>query len=169
MIATRIRIRIRMRMRMALFARDVAGLAALGLMLFCTSPAVYAKPKCTISATAVNFGAYNVFAAAPDDNGVGTVQVNCNGAGKTVSVTMDTGLGGSYTPRVMRYGANTLSYNLYSDAARRAIWGDGSGGSSAVGVGGKVNTTLDVFGRIPAGQNVSVGAYSDSITVTVTF
>jgi spore coat protein U-like protein len=51
------------------------------------------------------------------------------------------------------------------------VWGDGSAGTSTVPLR-KVNrnrpATTTIYGRIPPGQNVSVGAYSDSVTVTIT-
>jgi len=65
---------------------------------------------------------------------------------------------------------SVLAYNLYLDSTRLTIWGDGTGGTgtfSGMGTGSDVGTT--VYGRIPAGQNVAVGTYSDLITVTVTF
>jgi spore coat protein U-like protein len=35
-------------------------------------------------------------------------------------------------------------------------------------VAGNITFTGTVYGRIPAGQNFSAGAYTDTITVTVT-
>jgi spore coat protein U-like protein len=67
-------------------------------------------------------------------------------------------------------GAERLLYNLYLDAARTIVWGDGTGGSqtgpmvTTRGAGG--TTTAYVFGRIPAGQDVAAGVYGDTIRVT---
>jgi spore coat protein U-like protein len=51
------------------------------------------------------------------------------------------------------------------------VWGDGSAGTSTVLLR-KVNrnrpVTTTIYGRIPPGQNVSVGTYSDAVTVTIT-
>jgi spore coat protein U-like protein len=68
-------------------------------------------------------------------------------------------------------GTDILTYELYSDAAGGTVWGSGSGGSTvAYNAANSAPTTLTVFGRIPAGQNnAGVGAYADTVTVTVTF
>lgn len=61
-----------------------------------------------------------------------------------------------------------LAYELYSDAARTRRWG----ASLAEAVSGQIAdagaVTLPVYGRVGAGQ-ASAGAYSDIVTVTVSF
>ena len=56
------------------------------------------------------------------------------------------------------------------DAARTAVWGDGTGGSQAgpgvIARGALGTTTAWVFGRIPAGQDAVAGTYGDTIRVT---
>ena len=128
-------------------------------------------PSCAItSVTAVGFGAYDVFSGTPNNNGVGSLKIGCQGGGsRTFIVRLSTGQSHSYSPRVMRSGANALTYNLYTSAARNIVWGDGTGGSSTMAVNRNSTTTLSLFGQIPAGQDVAVGIYSDSITATVDF
>jgi len=67
--------------------------------------------------------------------------------------------------------ADRMNYNLFAAPSMVTAWGDGSAGTSTVLLG-KVNknrpVTTTIYGRIPPGQNVSVGAYSDSVTVTIT-
>lgn len=63
-------------------------------------------------------------------------------------------------------GSWQLPYNLYQDAGHQMLWG-GFPGMTYVGTGEP--ETLTVFGLIPAGQNVSVGAYTDVLTITVTY
>jgi spore coat protein U-like protein len=66
-------------------------------------------------------------------------------------------------------GPDSLGYNLYTDAARTQVWGDFfNGGTIQVAPAG-TPARLDVYGRIPAGQNVATGSYTDSITVTFFF
>jgi spore coat protein U-like protein len=132
-----------------------------------------AGAACTISATAVNFGTYDVFAAAPDDS-VGTVTYRCGNADHNVAITLSTGGSGSYAARQLRpaSGADRLNYNLYRDAARSSVWGDGSGGTTYYFIGNppnNVNVNLSIYGRIAASQDVAIGTYTDTIVVTVNF
>ena len=68
-------------------------------------------------------------------------------------------------------GNDALSYNLYIDAARSTIWGDGTGGSSTqtINMTGSHPSTLSIYGRVPPLQDVSMGSYSDSVMVTINF
>ena len=74
----------------------------------------------------------------------------------------------------MRRTGSVLNYNLYSDNARSAVWGnvvgtnDRSGSITVVGTSGTGNFTF--FGRIPAGQtSVKAGAHTDTVTMTFTY
>jgi spore coat protein U-like protein len=133
-----------------------------------------AHAACLVSATGMNFGAYDVFAAAPRDT-TGTVTVACDPNPPT-DVTVSIGpspASGGFNPRQMRRASGTdrMNYNLFTSASMTTVWGDGSAGTSTVLLR-KVNrnrpVTATIYGRIPPGQNVSVGAYSDSVTVTIT-
>ena len=148
-------------------------LAALGLALALAStrPA-RAAAKCTITtASNVAFGTYNVFSAAPLDT-TGVVQISCNGAARPITVDLSHGNAPTYSPRYMLKGSEQLNYNLYLDAARTLIWGDGTGGTSVYGPvdpPNGVNVNLTVYGRIPAGQDLTAGAYADTIVATINF
>ena len=130
------------------------------------------EAACTITTTAVNFGSYNVFSASADD-ATGQVRFRCTGS-PTPSVTIQLDKGGapSFTPRQLRMGSELLNYNLYLDSTRTTIWGDGTGGSQAYVQanppnGSNINVT--VYGRIPPGQDVSAGTYSNTVTATIFF
>lgn len=132
-----------------------------------------AEAACTISATAVNFGTYNVFAASPL-NAVGTITYRCGAPDRNVSITLSTGGSGSYAARQLRpaSGTDRLDYNLYRNAARTQIWGDGTGGTSYFFIANPPNNqniNLTVYGRIPASQDVTVGNYTDTVIVTINF
>jgi spore coat protein U-like protein len=99
-------------------------------------------------------------------NGAGTVSVACSPA-TSYSVGLSTG-NGSYSQRRLSSGSATLDYNLYTDASRSIVWGDGTSGSSTVGGNGE-SVDHTVYGRIPAQQNVTAGNYGDTVIVTVTF
>lgn len=126
-------------------------------------------PTCTFAVgSALAFGPYDPFATAPRDATAALVY-RCP-PGRLVRITLDAGLTGTFAAREMRQGAEVLLYNLFLDAARTVVWGDGSGGSAAgpgVEVRGALGTTTGyVFGRIPAAQDAAAGAYGDTIRVS---
>jgi len=88
-------------------------------------------------------------------------------------ITLSIGNGTSYATRRMVSGGEQLFYNLYRDAARQVIWGDGTGGTQAYLIknpqGNNQDISVPIFGRIPPSQNVGVGSYSDTITVSLNF
>lgn len=134
--------------------------------------ATTAEAACTISTTAVNFGTYNVFSASPD-NATGQVTYRCTAPRPPlVTIQLDKGGAPTFNPREMRMGSEILNYNLYRDAARTTIWGDGTGGSQTYTRSNppvNQNINVNVFGRIPAGQDVSAGSYSATVTATIFF
>ncbi len=124
---------------------------------------------CTVSATSVLFGAYNVFTTAPTDT-LGTITYNCNGGAKNVLITITAGQAGTVAPRTLGSALDRLSYNLYRDSARASVWGNTA--SQALVVGdppNNTNVTVTMFGRIPAGQDVRAGTYSDNVSVVVNY
>ena len=145
-----------------------AGGLALAGVLAMALPASAAL--CFIGTTGVSFGSYSVFTTTPLDS-TGSVSIFCIGDA-SVTVALDRGGAPSFNPRRMLQGTEALNYNLYLDAARTKIWGDGTGGSQVY-----VNTDVPnlrtvpvtIFGRIPAQQDVSAGSYSNSITATINF
>lgn len=146
-----------------------AALGVCGVLLAVLSQPALAANCSFTSVTTISFGSYNVFAMSPNDGGVGTLQVDCRGGEANMLVTLSTGQSGSYAARLMNNGADLLTYNLYTNAARTIIWGDGTGGSSTMRAAVNSTTTWSVFGRIPQGQDVSVGTYTDFIIATVNF
>ncbi len=132
-----------------------------------------AAQACTISATSVAFGTYDTISAV-DDVGTGTITVVCHPSVNSPVVHIEGGSSGSIQSRQMRNGATSLDYNLYTDASRLILWGNGavgaavtlSGGNSA---GGQRRFDRTIYGRIPARQNVGTGVYSDTLVITVIF
>lgn len=146
----------------------VASIVALALLAM-VRPAEAAQ--CTISTTPIVFGTYNVFMTAPTDS-TGTVIYNCNGGGKNILITMSRGASPTFVPRRMASGPEDLGYNLFRDAARTTVWGDATAGTSAYFDADPPNRTdivVTVFGRIPAGQDVRAGAYSDTVSIEINF
>lgn len=125
---------------------------------------------CSISTVAVTFGAYQPRVTAPTDAD-GVVAVTCD-SNVVYSIRLDAGGNskGLYTQRAMVEPAKggLLYYNLYLDPAHTQIWGDGAAGTMAAsGSGVGTPQLLYVYGRIPPRQNVSIGTYSDTVTVSV--
>jgi spore coat protein U-like protein len=161
-----------------LIARSMKWLWGASALLM--SAAVTAAVSCSVTATGPAFGIYNPLSATPTLSN-GSVTASCtlvSGGSTTVSLTSSysIGSGPSYAARTMVSGANTLAYNLFYDAAFTQIRGNGTGGSQT----GSANFTLTrgsptqsttsvIYGRIPAGQDVAPGLYTDTIVVTITY
>jgi spore coat protein U-like protein len=135
-----------------------------------------ALSQCRMNATPIGFGNYDVFSGAPLD-AVGTITVNCSGNVVWATVTLSvSSTSGTFNPRRMRRSAGTdlLDYNVYTDVARTAIFGDGTGGTRDVrlrrppGPPAPWSGSVNLHGRIPSRQDVSVGTYSDTLTATIT-
>ena len=135
-----------------------------------------ALSQCRMNATPIHFGNYDAFSSAPLD-GVGAITVNCSGNVGRATVTLSvSSTSGSFNPRRMKRsgGSDLLGYNVYTDTTRTAIFGDGTGGTSSVrlrrppGPHAPWSGSTSMYGRIPPGQDVSVGSYSDTLTATVT-
>ena len=128
--------------------------------------------NCSISTVGVVFGTYNVYAPAVLAS-TGSVTINCVGVGAgvdPVSVALSRGNAGSFQPRTMLRSGEPLNYNLYLDATGTQIWGDGTGGTQkSASVSNNRPVTITIYGRIPPGQDVSVGSYTDTITATINF
>ena len=62
-----------------------------------------------------------------------------------------------------------LSYAMYQDSARSVNWGMTIGTDTVTGTGNGSAQAITVYGQLPAGQYVAPGAYSDTITATVTY
>ncbi len=136
------------------------------------APGIAHAATCTVTANSFSFGNYDVMSATPmTTTGSNLITVTCSGGSGTMTVNLSTGGSGSYIQRAMKNGTNTLTYNLYTTANLTTIWGNGTGGTGNIvqTYKNKSTTQFNVYGQIPAQQNVVSGSYSDSITVTVSF
>lgn len=125
-----------------------------------------AHALCTVTALPVIFGAYNPISSQNVD-ATGSVTLACVPA-SAYTVSLSAG-SGTYSARRMGSGAHAINYNLYIDASRTVVWGDGTGSTATV-TGNAASATHSVYGRIPGSQSAAgVGAYGDTITVTVSF
>lgn len=130
--------------------------------------------SCSFSSViGVAFGTYDVFDPIARDS-TGSITISCTGLLPPDLVTIELGFGLAPVGanRYMLNGTTALGYNLYVDAARTMIWGNGSNGTVTQGplsIANDTPTAFTVYGRMPALQNVSTGNYADTITVTVQF
>jgi spore coat protein U-like protein len=125
---------------------------------------------CSVSATSVAFGSYDPFGASPLDS-QGTITYGCSGFTRLPRLVLQIGNGisSSFSRYMISFG-DTLNYNLYLDAARQTVWGDGSGGTIVLTHNSPrngTNYTVTVYGRIPARQDAKPGLYGDSLVVTL--
>lgn len=125
----------------------------------------HAATTCNLTITDVAFGSYDVFTKTKTKS-TGKVKVKCT-ASASYTISLSAG-SGTFASRVMTSGRYQLDYNLYTDSAHTIVWGDGTAGTSTVSATG-TGATYTVYGLVPALQNVAVGDYSDTITVTVTY
>lgn len=148
-------------------------LATAALSLALAAGPVQAAFECSVvSVNAVAFPGYDVFRVPPTD-AQGSVTYSCKGVGQnTLTIDLSSGGAGQFNPRQMRSAGEILSYNLFLDAGRGTIWGDGGAGTGRYGPFHPPNNSpvfVPIFGRIPPGQNVAPGAYSDSVLLTLNF
>jgi spore coat protein U-like protein len=156
--------------RLGYHAGVPTSLRALACAILLTAPLVaLGAPGCSsLSATGISFGTYDTSSATPLD-AAGTVTWRCPGVG-AIQATLSKGASTTFINRTMVRGAEHLAYNVYLDAARTTVFGDGSGGTSGTMVsGGGQPQTLSVYGRVFAQQDVSAGTYTDALTVTFNF
>jgi spore coat protein U-like protein len=139
--------------------------------------------NCTISTTAVAFGPYDpvVANAATALNAAGTVVIGCT-KGSAPTITLSLGSNAVGSQRNMLNGSNTdvLGYQLYQPTSTAlpstctfpgtTVWGTtGSNIFTPTVPASKATRTYSVCGTVTAGQDVSVGSYSDTVTATVNF
>ncbi|HGM5489087.1 TPA: spore coat U domain-containing protein [Serratia fonticola] len=122
----------------------------------------------------INFGTMTTIANNVDtvsSAGAGSVVVTCT-PGATVTIAMDYGIhGGNATRRFMQNGANsdTLGYQLFMDANRSQVWGNGALAMSIPSFP-STTQTYPVYARLYAVTTLpSAGNYTDTVTVTLTY
>jgi spore coat protein U-like protein len=127
-------------------------------------------PTCRVSATDLDFGTQTLL--SDDVDATSTVSVTCtSGQSYALSLNEGTGSGGTTTTRLMTHtsSAETVPYQMYSDAARTQNWGNSATNDvEGTGTGSAIGHT--VYGRVPAQATApDAGSYIDTVTVTVTY
>lgn len=168
------------------------------LLLIASAVALYLRPvvsrsgstetvTCTPTAPTINFGSYDVLGGANLD-GTGSFTVTCtrsSGSGGSTSFTYTAKMLDNTATRQLAptSGADRISYQLYTTSARNStvVWGDGTSGTttftgslSLPNNGSATSATINFYGRITGGQDVSAAApappstYSQTLMITVT-
>lgn len=71
--------------------------------------------------------------------------------------------------RMRNAGGQFVTYELHRNSGYNSRWGNTLNTDTLSGTGTGVSQPQTVFGRVPAPQTPNVGAYSDTVTVTVTY
>lgn len=128
-----------------------------------------ASRDCTLTLAPLNFGNYDPLETTVPLDRATTMNVDCR-RNTFVQIFYSTGSSGNFAQRTMRQGTSVLGYNFYFEPARVSILGDGTGGSFYLqGFVGRAGANITLYGRIPPGQDPSVGLHSDTIIVTMIF
>jgi spore coat protein U-like protein len=124
---------------------------------------VTVQATCLISANPLAFGTYAGLLLSSST----TLTALCtNQTSWTISLDAGTSPGATVTNRLMvGTGGAELRYSLSSDAGHTVNWAS----ATVPGSGTGTNQSVRVYGQIPAGQFVTPGSYSDTITVTLTY
>lgn len=127
---------------------------------------------CVAVATPVVFGNYSL--TAVDANGLITVTCTPDVLSYNVGLDAGTGSGATTSSRKLTSltSTDTMSYGLFRDASRTQNWGEAAGDmqpSSAATTSLGAIKTFSVFGRLGGSQTGAIGAYLDTIQVTVNY
>jgi spore coat protein U-like protein len=129
--------------------------------------------NCTISTTPVAFGAYDpvVTNASASRDAAGGVTIACTkGAVPTIGLGLGSNSLAPTTRRMLGVSGDFLTYELYQPAGYTTVWGTSGANLFSAGAStGRAGRTFAVNGRIPGGQDVATGAYTDTVVATVNF
>jgi spore coat protein U-like protein len=124
--------------------------------------------SCTISQTDdLTFGNY----ANVQIDAQGEITVTCNN-GLAFDIGLSGGSNADVADREMTGGgAEVLSYAIYTDAGRTTNWGNTVDDDAFESTGTGAAQAIPVYGRLTAGQGslITSGAYSDTLTATITY
>jgi spore coat protein U-like protein len=123
---------------------------------------------CGITANDMNFGNYT----GAQSTTTTTILVGCSsGTSYTVGLSTGTANGATVSNRNMTLtgGSTLLKYELLQGSYTGSNWGDSKASNWASGTANGTVQSLTVYGKIPAGQSVAQGTYTDTITATITY
>lgn len=131
------------------------------------------KSSCKINAGSVYFGVYDPQGAnqTSPSKMSSDIKLRCV-RGTTAQISIDSGTHygkASSNTRSMASGDNSsyLAYELYKDQGETEVWDTNARVTQSTSTNTDMNVRL--YAKIPANQNVPDGAYTDTLTVTVTY
>ena len=157
---------------------------SLAVAVLATGPA---WAGCSVSSSGLSFGPYQPLTfsgqlTSADVLSTGTVSIICSNMLSLGSYTLSLGpsadgVGDRISTRYLANsnGGANMAFNLYTDARRSVVWGNGNigavvSGSLPVVTLGSYTDNVTVYGKIPAGQNtLKAGTFSGSVTMTLTY
>jgi len=130
--------------------------------------------NCLVNSPTLAFGAYDPVVAnlSTNDDQTATIVVTCTKGASGITLgfgsSANAPAGCTAPQRCLVNTGHYLNYQLYSDSGRTSVWTTAIAETVSGGVTTPTNVTI--YGRIPSGQDASVGAtYTDSVTATVNF
>jgi len=157
-------------------AVGTVGLALMGGVAYATTTTstfgvdVTIVAQCLInSASTLSFGSSQGVLIANVDQ-TSTIVVQCTDT-TTYDIGLDEGTGtsASVATRKLTGSGGTINYRLYSNAGRTTVWGKTVSTDTVSATGNGAAQSYTVYGRIPAQTTPAPAAYSDTITITVTY
>ncbi|MCB1883427.1 MAG: spore coat protein U domain-containing protein [Geminicoccaceae bacterium] len=123
--------------------------------------------SCEMQGGSLDFGTYQS-GQATDLLIQGTINyANCTA--QTVSIEMDGGSSGKESDRTLvNASGGALRYQVYRNFDRTYPWGTGDTALNNRKITA-TNGSLVVYGKIPGGQRIAGGTYSDVVNVTLRF
>jgi len=127
--------------------------------------------NCVIATSNLAFGQYDPLAGNSTQHldASAAVTMLCPRA-TSAELSLDSGRYSNGATRTLAGSAQRVSYQLYRDAGRTQEWGGGPTGSlQFVSEGIHKPQQVTLYGRIPPGQEVPSGMYTDVVMATVDF
>jgi spore coat protein U-like protein len=121
------------------------------------------QDACRISSNpgTVDFGTYDPTDTSPNIAGQTSFGYKCSkGTNYKVYITRT---------KQMLMGTDSLSYDLYSDAGRTVVFPAVAADATQQTSANNGEVTVNIYGKIPAGQDVSAGVHTETDTITIDY
>ena len=135
--------------------------------------------NCTVDTATLNFGNYDplVTHAATDLAVAQALTLKCTKGTAATSIDLDPGANNSSGRRMKTGASDYLNYELYKESSHTNVWKTGATNGVVPATSTSKNSplkfsdnsALQVFGLIPQNQDITIGAYSDTVQITINF